>query len=153
MYKLSERCRRLRTETVDEKVLNDFITPQRDFYYYRGICEVPENRRTNDYLSAAGVASVIRNIPALIGGRELIVGRNFGDGELVSGDRENAEKQLRAGMFSQSDTDKFFEYRVEAGKIYKRIGPEPTTDEKEKSLEREGAALGYLVTNNHTVLG
>jgi pyruvate-formate lyase len=152
MLALSERCKNLRADAVDGKRYNDLITPQRDFYYFKGISEAPEDRRTNDYLSASGVASVIRGFPAIIGDDELIVGRNFGDYERVSGDPETARKQLLGGGFSEREIESFFEFREDARRIYKRIAPEPIADDKDKALVEEMAAMGSVVTNNHTVL-
>lgn len=101
MIPLSPRCEILRDKAVNEKPLNARICGQREFYFTKGLSEVPAEKRNNPYLIASGIASIILHAPAIIQEEELIVGYNYGDGndEWLSMNKEQATEQLKQGLF------------------------------------------------------
>lgn len=159
MLKISKRCETLKHQAIFEKPHNGFKCAQRDFWYARGLDEVQDDSASNITISAAGLASVIKNAPPLIGYGELIVGYNFADGpwEYLSGDPDALRLQLKSGEFSDEDIEWYINNSGRCHAKFNRILVPTQTEtyeltEKDDDLRKEIATIGICNSLNHSVI-
>lgn len=162
MYTLSDRCSSIREEVVNKKSHMKNYCFQRKVYYVLGGLEAVQKKLTPDEVFAAAVSNVLRKFTPFIAPEELIVGFNFGDGEITDfswpekNDRDIA--LLRENGISEEDMEKFFavDNRYgdfgEEGEYLYQPSMTPLTEE-EKAANEEWAAIGRAVVHNHTVIG
>lgn len=155
MYQLSDRCEILRNSVVNDKPYSPIMCGQREFYFTKGLYDVPKAKGNNTFLIASGLASVIRNALPIIQEGELIVGYNFGDTgyEWLSANLDVAKEQLKQGLFSENDIEWYFTHKDKAHQFFNWIAPEDTLNQKDVELVKEIAAMGYCLTDNHSVIG
>ena len=184
MYKLSERCEKLKKDTVYDRPNDSLISFQRDFHFITGAVKAAEPAEasipagpTRDvalvgaalapgaldydiaYLTARGLVNTIDNFMPIIGAGELLVGHNYGELTL-SDDDGRAAAQLRDGMFDEEQISRFLANRVTFNGIMSHAfsfdeGAESAvqSDRKARQLNEEMASMGYMITDNHTVIG
>ena len=156
MFTLSERCARLRDEAENFKELSRRICFQREYHFTRGCVEAGD--APNEIIVASGQAAVIRGSRPIIQDGELIVGWNYGDGELgeqwkpVPGNAADYAVMAENG-FGGDEIDWYYMHKPEADKHMRPPPPLPESGERERLLEGERAILARCVTANHTVLG
>ena len=155
MYQLSDRCEILKNHAVDDKPISRMICGQWQYYTLKGMLELPEDQCSNQMLVASGIASTVRNAPAIIQEGELIVGYNFGDGgyEFLSGDDDKDREILRAGMFTEEQIDWYLAHKDAGAARFRKVEPEGEMPEKDAQMEREWAAIGRCIAENHSVIG
>jgi hypothetical protein len=125
MMTLTNRCRQLRDDAVHIKTHSPFVAAQHPYYFTKGVCEAPAERNgDNAYLTACGIASVMRNAAALIQEGELIVGHNYGLSEFLPNDREAAAEAFRGSGFSPEQIDWYFAHRDKRASRFIRY-PDP----------------------------
>lgn len=153
MYKLTDRVDELREEAVNQKTLSEKVQYIRRFLFRLGEVE-SEKGTSNTLITAHSLCKVIRESPAYILDKELIVGYNFGDdgwtGDFKIPDSEEARDNLRSAGFAERDIAFYFENKKTSK--YTIIPAEQKT-EQEEQLEKEWAAIGKCMTSNHTIVG
>ena len=126
---------------------------QWDYYYYKGMSEVPPAERDNGRLAAAGTACVIQNALALIQDGELIVGHNYGLVEGPFREEGAVEAALRQSLFTPEQIADCLRWRKESAAWFDRLPEAVPETEQDRALAHELAAMGYMISANHTVLG
>ncbi|MCL2159737.1 MAG: hypothetical protein FWH48_10050 [Oscillospiraceae bacterium] len=133
MYELSENCKRLREDAVNTKSHAKTMETERLRWFCQGVLqEAAKNPDcANISLTAAGLASVIKNASVVIKEGELLVGCNYGIGS----------EELDAATLS----------------AYKRQDPKTPEEPYIADLCRDGAVGGVcgikVMTDNHSVIG
>ncbi len=172
MYKLSERCRRLRDDAVNAKPLNRQILAQRALLYEAGVYEsINESRPVR---IAAGLANIMRNARPIIQDGELIVGYNYADGNDLDSWRprdpeEDLNRVLKSG-FTGEQLKAYFDHHDEVGRALEyggtgygyRPNRHPRVAElcpfvkdftqQELDLDVEWAAIGRCISDNHSAI-
>lgn len=161
MRSISERCRLLREELVHNKSHQDNYCVQRAVYYAIG------GYRARDLDPALTVAHatghVIRSFhPYLIPG-ECIAGFHFGDGEypeaFAPGDTPEHRELMRKNGISDEEIEEYFatdpHYRSWFFQYSMSVVPfdDSFLTKEERDAQREWAAIGRCISNNHSVLG
>ena len=82
MFLLSERCTRLREEAVNKKEYMKYYYAKRNVYFNMGKAMAERSGRTPTEAIAAGLSNTLNKFTPVIIPGELIVGFNFGEGEL-----------------------------------------------------------------------
>lgn len=102
--------------------------------------ELPEDQCSNQMLVASGIASTVRNAPAIIQEGELIVGYNFGDGgyEFLSGDDDKDREILRAGMFTEEQIDWYLAHKDAGAARFRTVEPEGESRRKTRRWSANG---------------
>ncbi|MBQ2277439.1 MAG: hypothetical protein II333_02615, partial [Clostridia bacterium] len=152
---LTERCRELRQRVMNPNDYEDFYCMQHRIYYTLGMAEGKKNGLSNTESTAAGIANVLNKFLPVIQPGELIVGFNFADSkysEYFSPD-DSEEHRLCAAKngISPEDLETYFGYIRNPMDLYGWQSPDLTKEEQE--AQREWAAIGRAIAENHTVLG
>lgn len=159
MYKVSDRCEILKHSAVNDKPYSPMMCGQREYYFLKGLYNVPEEKRGNALLIASALASVVRNSLPIIQTGELIVGYNFGDAgyEGLSDNLDTAKEQLKQGLFSDDEIKWYFMHKDEAPQFFTLVATEDILNQKDLELEKEMSAvmtaMDKCITDNHTVIG
>jgi len=158
-YELTQRCEKLRAEAVDIREMSEKVSPQWAYWTRYGRSLLDQNcQHSNDVICAAGIASVIKNAPAIIGEEELIVGYNFGINEFFESglDQDGIKDSMRKAGFDEDQIDWYLDDTVPVAK-YQHLAIERVLTEKEKQLEAELAITNSdphrSITANHSVIG
>lgn len=158
MFVLSERCKALRGDAVNEKNFAAKICAQHAFWSKWGKVTLDPSKYSNITLSAAGTASVMRNAAPVIADGELIVGYNFGDGAHsgLTGDRGRDTEIFRRNGFTDEQIAWYYNPDNQV-KGYTRLPPTENLTEKEHQLRAELTAINSAgnssITANHSVIG
>lgn len=158
-YELTKRCEQLREEAVNVKAMADRVGAQWAYWTRYGRSQLdPAKKHDNITICAAGITSMLKNAPAVIGEDELIVGYNFGKDEYFDAglDQERVKEALRKSGFSEAQAEWYLDRSVPVAK-YSHIPIEGTFTEKEQQLQAEGAITNSdyrrSITANHSVIG
>ena len=156
MLQLSDRCAQLKEEAVNKKYYSGFYGAQRNVYTVLGQAEAKIENKSNTEIIAAGMVRTLESFTPVIIPDELIVGFNFGEGELheyfVPEDNEFGRNAMARNGISPEDMERFFE-------VVKNPPANPTEPvnvvmtETELQSEAEWASIGRCISSNHTVLG
>ena len=156
MLQLSDRCAQLKEEAVNQKYYSGFYGAQRNVYTVLGQAEAKKQNKSNTEIIAAGMVRTLESFTPVIIPDELIVGFNFGEGELheyfVPEDNEFGRNAMARNGISPEDMERFFE-------VVKNPPANPTEPvnvvmtETELQSEAEWASIGRCISSNHTVLG
>lgn len=156
MSQLNERCARLREEAVHIKSASKKICAQRDYWFRYGERSLPPQLRSNNTLTAAGIAATAENAPPYIAPDELIVGYNFGDGEYggLTGNRGRDREIFASNGFSAEQIEAYY---AEYPDFYTHTPIEENFSPALAALIGERAVCNSAgrssITCNHTVLG
>lgn len=151
MYELTQRCKDLAYDAVNIKSMAERICAQHTYWYKWGQVHLDLEQYSNIELTAAGIASVMRNSTPVIGDGELIVGYNFGVWEYCS------DKALfKKNGFTDQQIAWFFDESTKVnGYTYK--SPNENFTDKEQALLAEITAVNSAgrssITDNHSVIG
>jgi len=157
-YELTERCKALRKEAVDIKSMSDKISAQWAYWTRYGRAQLDAAKvHDNITICAAGIASVIRNTPAIIGEDELIVGYNFGQNEYFEAgqNQDGIRTSLQKSGFTQEQIEWYLDEKTAVAK-YHHIPIEGQFSEKDMQLQKEQAITNSdwhrSITANHSVI-
>jgi formate C-acetyltransferase len=154
MATLTNRCRKLRDDAVHVKTHSPFVTAQHAYYFTKGVCEAPAGRNgDNSYLTACGVAGVMRNAASLIQEGELIVGHNYGLNEYLPNNSEAAREVFAGSGFSPEQIEWYFALKTEGAARFTKYPDPPLIGQKAKELMDELAVVSAMCTSNHSVIG
>lgn len=154
---LTERCRELRQRVMNPNDYEDFYCMQHRIYYTLGMAEGKKNGLSNTESTAAGIANVLNKFLPVIQPGELIVGFNFADSkysEYFSPSPDDSEEHRLCAAkngISPEDLETYFGYIRNPLDLYGWQSPSLTKEEAE--AQREWAAIGRAIAENHTVLG
>ena len=152
MFHLSDRCAMLRENAVEKKANSAVLACQRDYHYFKGVAQAPpEKQGCNGYLTACGIASVIENFVTIIDEGELIAGHNYG-ADVLFGGKEWEAQQLEGSLFSRAEIENYFSYKASAGDRFESVPYPYTTNETQRLLSDEMAAMGDVITDSHSVI-
>lgn len=156
MFLLSERCTRLREEAVNKKEYMKYYYAQRNVYFNMGKAMAERSGRTPTEAIAAGLSNTLNKFTPVIIPGELIVGFNFGEGELseyyVPDGSETSRAVMAENGISPEDIELFFVPGNNSALI-PNLSPRVTLSPAEEQSDIEWSAIGRCIDSNHTVLG
>lgn len=153
MFTLTDRCAILCENAValrhDPRAIY-----QRHFYWAKGVFELPIEDRTPEARTTAGLTGALGNFLPLLGEGELLAGYNyaplipdvFSPADITRG-------ELRQSGFSAEEAEWFLQHRQECFAPFSLPMPLEELTAAEQDMAADLAALGYLITFNHTVIG
>ncbi|MBR5311460.1 MAG: pyruvate formate lyase family protein, partial [Clostridia bacterium] len=155
MYPLTERCKALRQRVTTPNAYEEFYCMQHRVHSALGMREAKKNGLSNTESLAAGIANVLNKFMPVIQPGELIVGFNFADSKyseyFAPEDTENDRLLAEKNGISTEDIETYFEYRKHPADLFGWQSPSLTKEEQE--AQREWAAIGRAIAENHSVLG
>jgi len=153
MYKLTDRCVRLREEAVEKMDTGRYFGAHREVYFALGAEEAEASGLSMSEKMAYAVARIINSARPFIGQDEILVGVNFGEGSNIhpalTGEKGIAN--LRENGVSEEDIEK---YQKIAGKTYQYFPGRlyELYTEEEMWSDQEWAAMGLCTDSNHAIL-
>ena len=155
MYPLTERCKALRQRVTTPNAWEEFYCMQHRVYSTLGMTEAKKNGLSNTESLAAGIANVLNKFMPVIQPGELIVGFNFSDSKyseyFAPDDTETDRLLAEKNGISAEDLEAYFEYQKHPADLFGWQSPSLTREEQE--AQREWAAIGRAIAENHSVLG
>ncbi len=154
MYTLSQRCKALRSESVDDKRYMSHWGLQRHLYYLLGSWEAMEQKLTNTEIVASGICRALESFDPVIIPGELVVGFTIGEGKHypVPSDESELIKAMKENGVSEEDIRKFLDFRTAPPEFPNALaGCDYTL--RENQAEEEHSAMGRSCTSNHSVIG
>jgi len=167
-FQLSERCRKLRDETLCNKQRDEILVGQYRKWFDAGYQSLPNKLIDNGVLLTKCLCSVIENYPTVIFDEELIVGNNYGCDTIMETERklfdpgfdpEFVRAYLRKGTLSHEEIEKMIQSHSDPNNtMFTRMEGYHCdldvflNDKSELAAVTELAAVGYCTAHNHSVL-
>ncbi len=155
MYQLTERCKTLRQTVTTPNDFEDFYCMQHRVHFILGMAEAKKNGLSNTEGIAGGIANVLNKFLPVIQPGELIVGFNFADSkhDEYFGPEDSEKHRLCAEKngICPEDLELYLEYQRNPVDLFGWQSPALTKEEGE--AQREWAAIGRAISDNHSVIG
>lgn len=155
MYPLTERCRTLRQTVTAPNDFEEFYCMQHRVYHVLGMVNAKKNGLSGTEITAAGIAGVLNNFMPVIQPWERIVGFNYSDSmysEYFAPEDNEKHRSLAAknGISSEA-LDAYFDCMKNPVDLFGWQSPSLTKEEQD--AQREWAAIGRAIADNHSVIG
>lgn len=155
MFQITDRCAELRDDAVNKKSLMKYYYAQRNSYFAIGKWESILKEDHPIVNVASGVAYTLDKFNPIIAPGEVIVGFNFGEGDLSEyfwpKTKEEHGDIMRENGISEADIDRYFELKAINPTVKETYHLSFTKEEQQS--EEEWAAIGRCITCNHSVIG